>query len=115
MREQFGVIGLGACGSNIANLFETKNYNTVYVNTSKEDLDAIKGVHKVHISGAEGAAKDRKRVLQLATETFPDIIEKIESIIPQKYILVLKQQTFLPITKKPKKKTIPILKTEMLI
>lgn len=89
MREQFGVIGLGACGSNIANLFEAKNYTTVYVNTSKEDLDAIKGVHKVHISGAEGAAKDRRRVLQLATETFPDIITKIESIIPQKYILVL--------------------------
>ena len=89
MREQFGVIGLGACGSNIANLFEAKNYTTVYVNTSKEDLDAIKGIHKVHISGAEGAAKDRRRVLQLATETFPDIIAKIESIIPQKYILVL--------------------------
>jgi cell division GTPase FtsZ len=89
MREQFGIIGLGACGSNIANLFEAKSYTTVYVNTSKEDLDAIKGVHKVHISGAEGAAKDRRRVLQLATETFPDIIAKIESIIPQKYILVL--------------------------
>ena len=89
MREQFGVIGLGACGSNIANLFETKNYTTVYVNTSKEDLDSIKGVHKVHISGAEGAAKDRKRVLQLATETFSDIIAKIEGIISQKYILVL--------------------------
>lgn len=89
MREQFGIIGLGACGSNIANLFETKDYTTVYVNTSKEDLDSIKGVHKIHISGAEGAAKDRRRVLQLATETFPDIIQKIESVITQKYILVL--------------------------
>ena len=61
----------------------------MYINTSKEDLNSIKGVHKVHISGAEGAAKDRRRVLQLATETFPDIIAKIESIVPQKYILVL--------------------------
>ena len=89
MREQFGIIGLGACGSNIANLFESKDYTTVYVNTSKEDLNSIKGTHKIHISGAEGAAKDRKRVLQLATETFPDIIQKIENIITQKYILVL--------------------------
>jgi Trk K+ transport system NAD-binding subunit len=88
MREQFGIIGLGACGSNIASLFEQKQYTTVYVNTSQEDLNAIKGVHKVHISGAEGAAKDRKRVLQLATETFPDIIAKIENIIPQKYTFV---------------------------
>ena len=89
MREQFGVIGLGACGSNIANLFEAKNYTTVYLNTSQEDLNSIKGTHKIHIPGAEGAAKDRRRVLQLATESFSDIIQKIENIITQKYILVL--------------------------
>ncbi len=89
MREQFGVIGLGACGSNIANLFETKNYNTLYINTSLEDLGTFKGTHKIHIKGAEGAAKDRKRVLQLATETFPDIIQQVESIITQKYIIVI--------------------------
>ena len=89
MREQFGIIGLGACGSNIANLFETKNYTTVYLNTSQEDLGSIRGTHKIHIPGAEGAAKDRRRVLQLATESFPDIIQKIENIITQKYVLVL--------------------------
>ena len=89
MKEQFGVIGLGACGSNIANLFEGKGYNTLYVNTSLEDLGVFKGAHKIHIKGAEGAAKDRKRVLQLAMETFPDIIRQIESIITQKYIIVV--------------------------
>lgn len=89
MREQFGIIGLGACGSNIANLFEAKNYTTVYLNTSQEDLNSIKGTHKIHIPGAEGAAKDRRRVLQLATESFSDVIQKIENIITQKYILVL--------------------------
>ena len=89
MREQFGIIGLGACGSNIANLFEGKDYNTLYINTSLEDLSTFKGVHKLHVKGAEGAAKDRKRVLQLATETFPDIIQQVESIITQKYIVVV--------------------------
>ena len=89
MRGQFGVIGLGACGSNIANLFETKGYTTVYLNTSQEDLNSIRGTHKIHISGAEGAAKDRRRVLQLATDSFSDIIQKIENIITQKYVLVL--------------------------
>ena len=89
MREQFGIIGLGACGSNIANLFEAKGYTTVYLNTSQEDLNSIKGTHKIHIPGAEGAAKDRRRVLQLATESFSDIIQKIENIIAQKYVLVL--------------------------
>lgn len=88
MREQFGIIGLGACGSNIVNLFENKGYTTVYVNTSQEDLNSIKGTHKIHIPGAEGAAKDRRRVLQLATESFSDIIQKIANIITQKYVLV---------------------------
>lgn len=89
MREQFGVIGLGQAGGNIANLFENKGYDTVYVNTSQEDLNTIKGVHKLHITGADGAAKDRKKVLQLAMESFGDIVQKIESIIAQKYIVVI--------------------------
>lgn len=89
MREQFGILGLGQCGGNIATLFEQKQYTTVYLNTSKEDLDAVKGIHKIHIDGADGAAKDRRKVLQLATESFQSIIEKINSILTQKYILVL--------------------------
>lgn len=89
MREQFGVLGLGQCGSNIASLFEQKQYTTVYLNTSQEDLNAIKGVHKLHIDGADGAAKDRRRVLQLATDSFQSIIEKINYILKQKYILVV--------------------------
>lgn len=89
MREQFGVIGLGQAGGNIANLFEGKGYDTVYVNTSQEDLNTIKGVHKLHITGADGAAKDRKKVLQLAMESFGDIVQKIEGILPHKYIIVI--------------------------
>ena len=89
MREQFGILGLGQCGGNITSLFEQKQYTTVYLNTSKEDLNAIKGVHKIHIEGADGAAKDRRKVLQLATESFQNIIEKINSILTQKYILVV--------------------------
>lgn len=89
MRAQFGILGLGQCGGNIASLFEQRQYTTVYLNTSKEDLNAIKGVHKIHIEGADGAAKDRRKVLHLATESFQNIIEKINSILTQKYILVL--------------------------
>lgn len=89
MREQFGIIGLGQAGGNIANLFENKGYDTIYVNTSQEDLNTIKGVHKLHITGAEGAAKDRKKVLQLAMESFGDIVQKIENIITQKYVVVI--------------------------
>ena len=87
LKEQFGVLALGQCGSNIGNEFEKLGYTTVYVNTSKEDLSTIKGAHKIHIPNSDGAAKNRKRVLQLAAEHIGDIVEKITTILPQKYII----------------------------
>lgn len=87
MREQFGVLALGQCGGNIGKEFEDLGYTTVYVNTSKEDLATVKGTHKIHIPGADGVAKDRKRVLQLASEHIGDIVEKITTLLPQKYII----------------------------
>lgn len=87
MREQFGVLALGQCGGNIGLEFERLGYTTVYVNTSKEDLSTIKGSHKIHIPNSDGAAKDRKRVLRLAAEHIGDIVEKIITILPQKYIV----------------------------
>ena len=89
MREQIGVLGLGQCGGNIATLLENKGYTSVYVNTSIEDLNSIKGVHKIHIPHSEGAAKNRKKVLELATDSFGDIIQNITDILTQKYILVI--------------------------
>lgn len=87
MREQFGVLALGQCGGNIGVEFENLGYTTVFVNTSKEDLATVKGIHKIHIPGADGVAKDRKRVLQLASEHIGDIVEKITTLLPQKYII----------------------------
>lgn len=87
MKEQFGVLALGQCGGNIGIEFEKLGYTTVYVNTSKEDLSTIKGSHKIHIPNSDGAAKNRKRVLQLAAEHIGDIVEKITTILPQKYII----------------------------
>lgn len=87
MREQFGVLALGQCGGNVGKEFEDLGYTTVYVNTSKEDLSTIKGTHKIHIPGADGVAKDRKKVLQLASEHIGDIVEKITTLLPQKYII----------------------------
>ena len=87
MREQFGVLALGQCGGNIGTEFEKLGYTVAYLNTSKEDLASIKGAHKIAIPNADGAAKDRKRVLQLASEHIGDIVDKIINILPQKYII----------------------------
>ena len=87
MREQFGILALGQCGGNIGKEFADLGYTTVYVNTSQEDLSTIKGTHKIHIPGADGVAKDRKKVLQLASEHIGDIVDKITTLLPQKYII----------------------------
>ena len=70
-------------------MLENKGYTSVYVNTSTEDLGSIKGVHKIHIPNSEGAAKNRKKVLELATDSFGDIVQNITDILTQKYILVI--------------------------
>ena len=87
MREQFGVLALGQAGGNIGMEFEKLGYTVAYLNTSKEDLGSIKGTHKIAIPNADGAAKDRKRVLQLASEHIGDIVDKITNILSQKYII----------------------------
>ena len=87
MRDQFGVLALGQCGGNIGIEFERIGYTVAFLNTSKEDLASIKGTHKIAIPNADGAAKDRKRVLQLASEHIVDIVDKIINILPQKYII----------------------------
>ena len=87
MREQCGVLALGQCGGNIGVEFEKLGYTVVFLNTSKEDLASIKGAHKIAIPNADGAAKDRKRVLQLVSEHIGDIAEKIINILTQKYII----------------------------
>ena len=87
MRNQFGVLALGQCGGNIGVEFEKLGYAVVFLNTSKEDLASIKGAHKLAIPNADGAAKDRKRVLQLASEHIVDIVEKITNILTHKYII----------------------------
>ena len=87
MREQFGVLSIGQCGGNIGVEFEKLGYSVVFLNTSKEDLASIKGTHKIHIPNSDGVAKNRKRVLQLASEHIGDIVEKITTILPHKYII----------------------------
>lgn len=87
MREQFGVLALGQCGGNIGREFERLGYTTVYVNSSQSDLATINGAHKIHIPHADGAARDRKRVLQLASEHIMDIVDKITTILTHQYII----------------------------
>lgn len=90
MKNQVEILGLGQGGSNIAQLFHELGYNTAILNTSKEDLASVKGVpHKIHIRNSEGASKNRKAVLQLASESIDEIIENVTTVLKEKYIIVI--------------------------
>lgn len=78
MRDRIGFVAVGQAGGNIGKLFEAKGFKVLYLNTSKEDLETLKGVkHAYHIAGGEGCNKDRSKAKQLVIEDFDNISREI--------------------------------------
>lgn len=90
MKTQISVLGIGQAGSNIAQLFNELGYRTAILNSSDEDLLAIKNVaHKIKVRGGEGASKNRQAILKLAAESIDEIIENVTSVLKEQYIIVI--------------------------
>ena len=43
MKNEIGFVCIGQAGGNIGNLFDELGFNVLYINTSQEDLDTLKG------------------------------------------------------------------------
>lgn len=66
LKDNVGIVGVGQCGNNIASIMEKKyQYYTLMVNTSKEDLEAVKPLHSFHLDGGKGLAKEPEKVMDL--------------------------------------------------
>jgi len=79
---KIGFIGIGQCGSNIAEIAELYGYRTAICNTSPEDLDSITLIkNKVLLGSNGGAGKDRRMAKQDAKENY----EKIVNLIKEKF------------------------------
>jgi cell division GTPase FtsZ len=76
-------IGLGQAGGNITQIAETKyNYPAICINASKEDLSSLKNVkYPIWIENGIGAAKDRKSVIRLMSESIDDVVGKINTLV----------------------------------
>lgn len=76
-------IGLGQAGGNVAQIAETKyNYSSICINTSKEDLSSLKNIkYPIWIENGIGAAKDRKSVIRLMSESIDDVVNKINTLV----------------------------------
>ena len=76
-------IGLGQAGGNIVQIAEVKyNYPALCINTSKEDLLSLKNVkYPIWIENGIGAAKDRKSVIRLMSESIDVVVNKINNLV----------------------------------
>ena len=78
MLDKIGFVAVGQAGGNIGRLFEARGFKVLYLNTSHEDLDTLKGVKYVHhIAGGEGCNKDRNKAKQLVIDDFENISREI--------------------------------------
>ena len=88
MYKDIGVIGIGACGSNIAFEFEELGYNTLIVNTSMEDLKSVKAQYKYHIKKGEGAAKNRNTAKEVFMADIKNTMTTIIGHITEDFVMV---------------------------
>ena len=77
LKDKVAFIGLGACGSNIALLFQKRNYHTLFINGSEQDNKALFGARNIlKQKGFDGCGDDRKK----AEEALANNLEVIEEI-----------------------------------
>ena len=56
---KIGILGIGNCGNQIANIATREGFETFCINTSEKDLETIDKNISVFLFGSDGAGKDR--------------------------------------------------------
>lgn len=80
IKGKIALLGLGACGSNIALLFQKRGYTTWFLNGSNQDLRALGNATNIlHLKGFDGCAGDRDMAVRALAENL-DVLEEIRKI-----------------------------------
>jgi len=80
LKDKVAFIGLGACGSNIALLFQKKNYHTLFINGSEQDNKALSGARNIlKLKGFDGCGGDRQKAEEALASNL-EIIGEIKKI-----------------------------------
>ena len=89
VKEMLRFIAVGAAGANVVQMLEKKGYKAYYINLAKQDLDLINSPNKLHISGGEGASKNRSKAKKVLSESIDEVMNVLEQQITEEYIFVV--------------------------
>lgn len=87
---KFGFIGIGQVGGEFVSIAKEYDYEILAINTAKIDLDGLKTLEKsekIHLSGYEGAGKDRSIGEEAFEEHQESIIEAIDEKMKHCHVL----------------------------
>ncbi len=80
LKDKIAFIGLGACGSNIALMFQKKNYHTLFINGSEQDNKSLSGARNIlKLKGFDGCGGERQKAEEALAGNL-EIIEEIRKI-----------------------------------
>lgn len=88
LKEDIRFLAVGAAGGNVAQMLERKGFKAYYVNLAKQDLDLINSPNKLHISGGEGASKQRNKAKTVLSESIDEVMTVLEQQITENYVFV---------------------------
>lgn len=90
MKNNFSLLGIGACGGNQVAAFKKYGMNSFYINSALEDLQSlgIDNIHYYHLDGANGCHKNRDVSKTYLSDNYEDILRNIERYSTGKYIFL---------------------------
>lgn len=90
MKDNFSLLGVGACGGNQVSAFKKYGMNSFYINSALEDLKSLgtDNIHYYHLNGATGCHKNREVSKNYLAENYEDVIKNIERYLTGKYVFL---------------------------
>ena len=90
MKDNFSLLGVGACGGNQVSAFKKYGMNSFYINSALEDLKSlgIDNIHYYHLSGARGCHKNRNVSKNYLANNYEDILLHLERHLTGKYVFL---------------------------
>lgn len=90
MKDNFSLLGIGACGGNQVAAFRKYGLNSFYINSALEDLQSLglKDIHYYHLNGAKGCHKNRNVSKNYLANNYEDILLYLERYLTGKYVFL---------------------------